>query len=194
MKRKKYQNKEKNNSKKNKKGFTLIEVVLATLIVSVSFVSIYALISITHKSYIEGRYEVIAAGLAQEAVELVRNYRDEEALNNPSGFDVTDLINDCGSECVVYLDSNKEVQIVKNANANKQKVEQLTDGQYENCYTGNCAGKFPNFTRKVEMSNVPLTTSNAVRVKVTVEWDSFALGTTRKKVIVESILSNWLGN
>jgi prepilin-type N-terminal cleavage/methylation domain-containing protein len=71
----------KNNLEKNrKKGFSLVEVMLAVFILVVALVVFIQVIakSIDHSS--ESRDTIIASGLAQEGVELVKNIRDNNFL------------------------------------------------------------------------------------------------------------------
>lgn len=61
---------------KNKKGFSIGEVILSAFILGVTMVSILALYNQGLKSFQDERDSVIASMLAQEGVELARNVRD----------------------------------------------------------------------------------------------------------------------
>jgi|GEM_PF-1680370 len=178
-----------NSIKKHKqRGFTLIEVVLTTMIISLVFISIYSLISISYKGYVESRYEAIAAGLAQEAIEMVRNYRDEAYLNGAS-YNITALTSECGSRCAVYYDPSGSVRFDKNTGGGTHERVALISGVYRNCISS-CSVSEPNFERVVTIDSIAGT--DAVRVQAKVSWDSFLLGGVRKEIVVESILSEWV--
>lgn len=62
--------------KKNKKGFSIGEVILSIFILSVGLVGTFKLYSDSVKIFADERDAVIASMLAQEGVELIRNVRD----------------------------------------------------------------------------------------------------------------------
>ncbi len=76
-------------------GFTLIEIVLVLFLVSLVFLAIYGLFVNTLKHDTESRYEIIAANLAQEGIEIVRNIRDENIMRGVgnSAIEINDGIN-----------------------------------------------------------------------------------------------------
>ncbi|MBZ9572491.1 prepilin-type N-terminal cleavage/methylation domain-containing protein [Patescibacteria group bacterium] len=68
------------NVKIGKKGFTLLEVVVAIFIITVGIVGALALISQTISSARISSQRLIAAYLAQEGIEIVRSIRDTNWL------------------------------------------------------------------------------------------------------------------
>jgi prepilin-type N-terminal cleavage/methylation domain-containing protein len=71
-----------NSRIKTKKGFTLLEVIIAITIVTVGLVSVLGNIyqAVSYTSFSSSR--LIALYLLQEGMEIVRNIRDENWLNN----------------------------------------------------------------------------------------------------------------
>lgn len=69
-----------------KRGFSIIEVLFATLIFSVGLVSVSNLMLESLKNSADSRNVVIAAQLAQEGVELVRNFRDNNIAKGNIAF------------------------------------------------------------------------------------------------------------
>ena len=77
-----------NNMKKNilnkkEEGFTLIETLIAVLILVVSVVTPLSIASQAMVYSATARDQIIASNLAQEAIDFIRNERDRSALNNP---------------------------------------------------------------------------------------------------------------
>ena len=71
-----------------KKGFTLLEVIIAISILTVAIGGIFALVHQTLKMASLANSKLVAAYLAQEGVEIVRNFRDNNWLEQrrDSGF------------------------------------------------------------------------------------------------------------
>lgn len=69
-----------------KKGFSIGEVILASFVLTVGLVSISALAASSYRQSLENRDMIIATGLAQEGVELVRNMRDNNLAAGGTGF------------------------------------------------------------------------------------------------------------
>lgn len=57
-------------------GFTLIEVLLSSFILTVGLVTIMSLFSASHRQSLDARNIIIATNLAQEGAEIARNIRD----------------------------------------------------------------------------------------------------------------------
>lgn len=55
------------------KGFTIIEVVIATFVLGVVFVGVFGFITLTIKSSHDGERKIIATALANEKMEMIRN-------------------------------------------------------------------------------------------------------------------------
>lgn len=111
------------------RGFTLLETIIAIVIIEVGIIALTSLGVSTLK---QGRYiinETIAANLAQEGLELVRNIRDTNTiaennpwdkginninrgiisydnpvLNNISGAPADPIA--CGNSCLIYKNTN----------------------------------------------------------------------------------------
>ena len=83
-------------SSTNKKGFSIIEVIISVFVIAVGLVSIIGLIAGSLRESINSRNQTIAANLVQEGVELVRNVRDNNwASGDPITFHYLDDSDDC---------------------------------------------------------------------------------------------------
>jgi len=64
--------------KQNQAGFTLLEVIIAMFIILVGLVGILTLANLSLKSASLSKMRLIASGLAQEGIEVVRNMRKSQ--------------------------------------------------------------------------------------------------------------------
>lgn len=69
----------------NKKGFSLMEVIISVAVVITALVSSIALISFSVSGASANKSKLIAAILAQEGLEIVRNIRDNNWLLGKTG-------------------------------------------------------------------------------------------------------------
>jgi len=64
----------------NKSGFSLLETTVAVAILIIAVVGPLTLASTSIKSFSQAKNGLLAASLAQEGIELVRNYRSSNVL------------------------------------------------------------------------------------------------------------------
>jgi len=69
-----------------KKGFTLLEVIISISVLTMAVGGTYALISQTLRAASLANSRLVAAHLAQEGVEIVRNFRDNNWLTPGSSW------------------------------------------------------------------------------------------------------------
>jgi len=69
------------NCQKFGNGFSLIEVLVALLVLSMGFTAVFALMANNIKSSENAKNQIIASQLAQEGIELVRNMKDNKELD-----------------------------------------------------------------------------------------------------------------
>lgn len=72
----------KKNMQLNKKGFSFVEVLVTLAILTLSLAAISVLVVNNVKSSGEAKNQIIATGLVEEGIELVRNLKD----GNPATF------------------------------------------------------------------------------------------------------------
>lgn len=71
----------KDRGQKKEAGFTLIELLITIVLVSVGLIGIISFFNASLKSQFDAKNELIAAGLAQEGSELVRNIAEYKKLS-----------------------------------------------------------------------------------------------------------------
>jgi hypothetical protein len=154
-------------------------------LVSVVFVSIYSLFAKTIKEDRESGLEVIAANLAQEGIEIIRNARDENLMRG------VDMNSGLSGNCYPYVSGGE-------ANCDGTRVDEigvdLLSGTrvYENCSNSSCAGmEETEFRRSCSISSSG-DPREELEVICTVEWDSFVNPDLTREVVAESYLTNWM--
>lgn len=73
------------NKLKRQFGFSILEVIIAILIISIGMIGVLSLITQNIQVQYIGKNDLIASQLAQEGLELVRNIRDENWLVGAGG-------------------------------------------------------------------------------------------------------------
>jgi prepilin-type N-terminal cleavage/methylation domain-containing protein len=156
---------------KNTSGFTLIEILIVTVIAGMVFTTIYAFYASVVRYNVESRYEVIASNLAQEGMEIIRNRRDQNVLREDSLNDGLEngncypIINASGPSC----------------SGTGPAIYKSNTGVYTNSDNGNTP-----FSRECIISG----DASEIDVECTVTWDSMGKS-GRREIKAESLLTNW---
>ncbi len=177
--------------KKYKKGFTLIETLLAVLILAIALAAPLTIAAKALSAALIAKDQTTAFFLAQDAVEYVRFKRDTNTLTSTptapvswlSGFDA-----ECSGADGCKVDSVKNT-----VTACSGACEVLQFNETKSWYTyatseGPDVIKKSIFTRKVVLGSVA-SNSNEKSITVTVSWKDVG-GVTRSLVVREHI-TNW---
>ncbi|MCX6721221.1 MAG: prepilin-type N-terminal cleavage/methylation domain-containing protein [Candidatus Staskawiczbacteria bacterium] len=159
---------------KNKKGFTIIELMITIFILSFAVVGIFAAFSVMASLVYDATDRLIAAYLGQEGMEIVRNIRDSNWLNIDAGANASwldglsdDAINysvDCHSiGCEAdYLATNLATW--------SDRYLFLKNGIYSYDQTGSPT----KFKRKIKiepLTDVDGSSNHIIKVIVETSWD-----------------------
>jgi Tfp pilus assembly protein PilV len=161
-----------NNFNKKNKGFTILEAIFTFTIIVVGFSGVMTLILNTARYSQINNYNLVAAYLAQEGLELVRNIRDSNwmAGNNWSIGD--------GSYIIDY---NSFLMTFDPADPDDSNL--YIDG---NGFYSHNSGTETIFKRVIGISTCD--TDDCILVSSTVSWSDF--GITRS-ITVSERLYNW---
>ncbi len=156
------------------KGFTFLEVIIAVFILVVGIVAAY-LVSQTPIFYTQNSINrLTAAFLAQEGIEIVRNIRDNNWLDND---DWNDELDERLGNNFYEADYSDDDLVEKTGGPN---LLQIDDNVFYNYGDGNDS----KFTRKINIKDQ----SNYLKITSKVEW-------THKgkdyEIVVEDHLYNW---
>lgn len=167
--------------KKQEKGFTVIEMVIAIVLLSVAVIGVYNAFSriLIVTAGINDNF--IAAYLAQEGVEIARNIRDNNWI---AGADWNDKFSVCNPDCIAEYDST----IFQGWTG--QNLYLTSDGFYTYTQTGNTETKFKRkiSITPVEKDDGETTEVYALKVAVTVYWDEKGV---QDSLTAEDHLYNW---
>lgn len=152
--------------------------MIAIFLIGVAFVGVLAFINSSLNSNFEVKNELIAAGLAQEGVELVRNLADYKKLNDAQWSDLINRMNGLPACEKIDLDSLKGTHVCQNFKADKICFD--TDGRYRQCSSGGESGI--GLTRSLEItcedsSNAPIASCSpagsvkSLKIVSEVEWN-----------------------
>jgi prepilin-type N-terminal cleavage/methylation domain-containing protein len=148
----------------NKKGFSLIEVLFSLMILSVGLSALALLMASNIQNSINSRDQIIASGLAQEGIEIIRNLKD----NNTTPFNDDTSFNVAGSP---YTGLRLNGWTIEKGKAN-MRLYQLAIGSFT--WYGFINGSATKFFRTASInirSGAKATNDRVIEVTVMVLWD-----------------------
>lgn len=163
---------------KRKRGFTILELIVAIFIITTGLVAAASLMSYSISAVIIGKSQIIATSLAQEGLEVVRNIRDNNwhCIADPDCTDVTNWNEGLGA-------GDKQVEYDSlSLSVYTGSPLKLYDGFYQ--YFGTEEDK-TRFYRKITITDI-----SADEIKVVSEV-SFTERTKSYSVSAEDRLYDW---
>jgi len=171
--------------KDNKNGFTLVETLVAIAILLLAVAAPLSLATKSLNSSALSKQQITASFLAQEAMEFIRNVRDENVLKDSNWL--SNHISKCyGSDgCTVDPTDSGTTKIKAcNGSCPLLRYNELT-GVYNHSSLSGTADSI--YTRTIKI--IEIDSNKEIAVKVTVSWK----GTNGAdyKVIARENLTNW---
>ena len=168
----------------HKRGFTLIETLVAISVLVVAITGPLTLASQSLFAAVYAKDQTTAFYLAQEAIEMVRNKRDNNILTFLGGTNVDWLLN-------IPVDTNFQVDIPNDiiipCGAECLSTKLKHDGVFYNTQLG----KSTRFSRSVLVTKNPLLEDEAV-ITVMVQWQTGAF--QKRTISVQGSIYNWVPN
>lgn len=189
------------NINKQKKGFSIGEVILAAFILSFGMVAVLNLFVRGIKELQDERDTVVASMLAQEGVELVRNIRDNNWAGRnyfdpdplgkitPETFDKIEIRENCS---ISYLDNQIDNSKCSSSNSNVSTGSNIMKIGSGSFFLQKDSGTRTKFKRKIKTEKDG---DDKMIVTSIVIWggNSYPSDCTvsKKCVFSQSILTNW---
>lgn len=174
-------------NKNKKKGFTIVETLVAIFILVLSITGPMVFAQSGLRASIQARDQVTAFFLAQDIIETVKNIRDDNHLDGEDWR--TNLIADgkCGSYTPCMIDTTVEIPsaISCGSTCPPLRVLETTSGVK---YNYSSEGTESRFTRTMYINLLP--NSHEAEVVVEVEWITSSVG--RHRIVVQENIYNWL--
>ena len=170
-------------------GFTIIELIISIFILSVAIIGVYAAFSVMVILSSEAEDRLVAAYLAQEGVEIIRNIRDSNWIKG-RGWD--EYIGGCGSGT-----TGCEVDYKTTGSLENPVYVWVGQGRFlkidpENSFYNYDVGAETKFTRKITIEPLDVF---IVRVKAEVFWNKkpsiISPDGAEDSIAVEETLYDW---
>lgn len=178
---------------KKEKGFTILETLVAIFILTISLTGPLAFAQSGLRAAFLARDQITAFYLAQDAVETIKNIRDQNKLDNinASGptIDWLEGLDNCTSSTPCSIDTTTPVPVVTACTAGSEcppLYYKESNGYFTHATLGN---EQSLFTRTIYINET--VSGSRAQVVVLVTWVSKALSGVRKIVIQEDI-NDWL--
>jgi type II secretory pathway pseudopilin PulG len=174
--------------KVNKSGFSLVEILVVIMFIGIGLVGVLSFFSSSLRSNADAKNELIAAGLAQEGTELVRNIRDYNKLNGNSWYNnlfsnPTAGASLCDSVDYSSFDSSSPFFHKCYNGLGRTYVCLNGGGRYYQCTNGNL--EKTDFSRTIGIvRNGDLNSGGSLSVTCTVTWND------RTTTAVDQLYSN----
>lgn len=140
--------------KHNKKGFSLLEVIIAIFVIIIGIVGAMNLLNYSISSAVIGKSQIIASNLAQEGIEIVRNIRDSNWLK---GAVWTTGLDGCSSGCRAQYNKGSLLLLFDNP---ALRIDENGFYQYD-------SGPDALFHRKITISSISV---DEIKVVSEVTW------------------------
>lgn len=155
-----------------KKSFTIIEVIIAIFILMIGAGAAFALLNHSLSTLHHLKSRLIAAYLAQEGIEVIRNIRDRNWLQNQPWTNGISTSLPCGVDYEDY-----------SCNAGQEAFNLRIDPEGFYRYY---AGSETKFKRKIKLDSL---NANTLEITVTVSWQEKGINQEFK---AKEIIYNWL--
>ncbi len=179
-----------------KRGFTILETIVALSIISISIAGVFSAVRVGLVASSNSKDEIQAFYLAQEAIEVLRNHRDANKLASVnSGMPVSWLagIADSGDPCwsgTCKVDGYANTISACTGGAGSCPVlcQNTSATSYLYGYNGgSCSPPWQatKFKREVQITNIG---GNEVEVVISVSWSR---GAQNYNIKVKTLMLNW---
>ncbi|MFA5360307.1 MAG: hypothetical protein WC349_05160 [Patescibacteria group bacterium] len=162
----------------NNSGISIIEVVVSIMVIAVGMVGVVSLVIQNIETQYINKNVLIASGLAQEGLELVRNIRDTNWITLGKTWN-QDIVGD-GTYVIDYNGLSSVNMAINSIDETGARLYVDSNGLYTHTATANST----NFYRLITVVD----NTNYLDVKCTIRWKD---GTQNHNYTAETFLYNW---
>jgi len=170
----------------NNSGFSIIEIIAVLAIIAIGFIGVMSLAVLNNRVEYTNKNTLIAAHLAQEGLELVRNLRDDNFLNPGvnwySGFALKDAYS---TSTIYYAYSNLKIATTSVTGINDPLAILKIDASGFYVHSG--TGTSTIFSRIVVTKNND-STASSTNVMCLVGWNDHG---KKNSYQADTVLWNW---
>lgn len=182
------------NIKKQNKGFTLVEALVAISILMVAIVTPMTIAQNGLSSAMYSKDQMTASFLAQDAIEYIKNKRDEIGVQKDPLVGKTDgeWIGKSGYFATCFQVAGCKIDTINNnvSAFNNEKLVVSREGSGF-LYYGYAGGDTSKFTRKIFITSPVVTDVNEAMIDVTVSWQN---GGNTETVEIKNFIYNYWEN
>ncbi len=151
--------------KSNQKGFTLLELIVTIFVIIVGLIGTYNMAQYPLSRVSVSTNRLKAAYLAQEGVEIVRNIRDTNWIEEDNWKTGLDICDPSSKYCEAEYDDSDLTPHLNSEDPGELKINNTNN--FYNYLSGSLSG----FTRKIEIEDTTDDQGeNILKVVVTVNW------------------------
>ena len=177
-----------------KKGFSLVELLVAISILSIAILATFTAVQGSFRSNLFAEDQIIASYLGQEAIEFVRNIRDENGIKNTKAIEsggtypwlsgIAQISTDpCypGKFCTI----DSPLKLLASCNSNASSCQVLRFDTNTGLYGYTAGWSATKYKRSISFTRI---SANEVRVNVDVSWQGQGIS---KTFSISEILRDW---
>ena len=172
---------------RNYSGFSFMETIISVFLISIGMIAVIGLMASSLRESLDSRDQVIATLLSQEGIELVRNIRDNNWVNDQGSFDAG-FPASSDENCRIDASSN----LISCGSALSLALKLDADGIYNHSN-----GEDTKFQRKIMIEYDNDTDKNLATITSIVVWgNSFPLllndcASASKCAYAKTVLGHW---
>lgn len=175
-----------NKIQKNR-GFTLLETLVAIFILVLSITGPMVFSQSGLRASFQARDQITAFFLAQDAIETIKNIRDDNGIDGEdwlSGLVGSGL---CDGNTPCMIDTTEEIPSVSACSSGSCPSLNIVSDTQKTIYTYT-GGDTSRFVRTIYMDQIK---DDEVAIVVEVEWDNVTQG-SRNRIVVQENIFNWI--
>jgi type II secretory pathway pseudopilin PulG len=174
-------------------GFSLIETIIAIFILVIAVTGPLAAASSSLKASFYARDQVVAFYLAQDVIEAIKNYRDNQYMQSSTWLNGVVCFNN-GNPCTVDTSNLKMNQNLEITHVNINPFLYLDESKNVFTHDDKTGNIKTRFKRTVVFDQIYNNGSknDELQIVVTVEWNPRFILSDTKKIVVQENIYNWL--